>query len=348
MPVVGAFRPAHQRKKAGEAMAEIVLGVASSHTPQLSSGFEFWTDHGKRDQGYSLLGRDAEYHTYAELLAEADPRIEKELEPQVWAAKYQRCQEAVETLSRRLADARVDVAVVIGDDQHEIFQHDGTPTFACFLGTELIDIPPGKERLERMPAGVRAASWAAHSDRPERHQVCAELSSLVIEALVAADFDPLSFTEQPAGRTLGHAFTFPRYRLGLSPETPITPVFINTYFPPNVPSARRCYELGRVVRDAVNSWTSDARVAIIASGGLSHFVIDEELDQRFLTALERGDSAALGGLPRALLRSGNSELLNWITAAGALEGRKFTLVDYVAGYRTPAGTGTGMAFVYWE
>jgi hypothetical protein len=31
-----------------------------------------------------------------------------------------------------------------------------------------------------------------------------------------------------------------------------------------------------------------------------------------------------------------------------LEGRNFTLVDYIAGYRTPAGTGTGMAFAYWE
>lgn len=329
-------------------MAEIVLGVASSHTPQLSSGFEFWADHGRRDQRYSLLGRDAEFHTYEEILEGADPRIDKELDSSVWEAKYQRCQAAIAELSRRLSEAAVDVAVVIGDDQQEMFQHDGTPTFACFLGTELTDLPPDAQRLERMPAGIRAASWAAHSDRPERHKVCDELSRVVIEALVGADFDPLCFTEQPAGRTLGHAFTFPRYRLGLSAETPITPIFINTYYPPNVPSARRCYELGRVVRDAVGSWTSDARVAIIASGGLSHFVVDEELDRRFLSALQRSDSEALGALPRNRLRSGNSELLNWITAAGALEGTRAALVDYVPGYRSPAGTGTGMAFVYWE
>lgn len=329
-------------------MAEIVLGVASSHTPQLSSGFELWSDHAKRDQGYSLLGRDAEFHTYDEILRDADPRIEKELVPSVWAAKYQRCQDAVAALSDRLAQAKVDVAVIIGDDQHEMFQNDGTPTFACFLGTELIDLPPDEQRLARMPAGVRAAAWAAHSDRAERHEVCTELSELVMAALVAADFDPLSFTEQPAGRTLGHAFTFPRYRLGLPATTPIVPIFINTYFPPNVPSARRCYHLGQVVQDAVASWTSDARVAIIASGGLSHFVIDEDLDHRFLSALERHDADTLAAFPRKLLRSGNSELLNWITAAGALAGRRFTVLDYVAGYRTPAGTGTGMAFAYWE
>jgi len=328
-------------------VAEIVLGVACSHTPQLSSGSELWDDHAKRDQRYSLLGRDAEFHTYEELLAGADPRIADELQPEVWAAKYQRCQDAIGALSRRLADARADVAVVIGDDQQEMFRDDGTPTFACFLGTELTDVPASPERYERMPPGIRAAAWAAHSDRPQRHPVCSELSRLVIERLVAADFDPLSFTEQPAGRTLGHAFTFPRYRLGRPPETPITPIFINTYFPPNVPSARRCYELGRVVRDAVETWPSDARVAVIASGGLSHFVVDEELDRRFLSALEHSDADALGGLPRAQLRSGNSELLNWVAAAGALEGRRFTVIDYVAGYRTPAGTGTGMAFSYW-
>jgi hypothetical protein len=329
-------------------MAEIVLGVASSHTPQLSSGSELWEDHAKRDRGYSLLGRDAEYHTYEELLETADPRIEKELEPEVWAAKYQRCQDAIETLSQRLSDAHADVAVVIGDDQHEMFREDGTPTFACFLGTELVDIPPDPERFGRLPKGIRAAAWAAHSDRPVHHEICAELSRVIMDALVVADFDPLSFTEQPAGRTLGHAFTFPRYRLGLPPETAITPIFINTYYPPNVPSARRCYEFGRVLRHAVASWASDARVAIIASGGLSHFVIDEELDQRFLSALEQSDSEALCALPRRQLRSGNSEILNWITAAGTLEGRATTVIDYIPGYRTPAGTGTGMAFAFWE
>lgn len=128
-------------------MAEIVLGLASSHTPQLSSGSDLWDDHAKRDQRYSLLGRDAEFHTYEELLEGADPRIAEELDPVVWEKKYRRCQEAIETLSGRLSEARADVAVVIGDDQQEMFQHDGTPTFACFLGSELTVLPPYAERL---------------------------------------------------------------------------------------------------------------------------------------------------------------------------------------------------------
>jgi hypothetical protein len=308
-----------------------------------------WEDHAERDRrNPRLLGRDAEFHTYDELLATADPGIAKELDHSVWDVKYARCQDAIEALARRLADARPDVAVVIGDDQRELFRDDGIPTFACFSGTELADFPPAPGEADRVPKGIRAAMWAAHSDARVRHPVCAGLGRHLLESLAAADFDVTSFSQQADGRSLGHAFTFPRYRLGLPGQTPITPVFVNTYYPPNVPSARRCHALGQVIRHAVESWPDPARVAIIASGGLSHFVVDEDLDRTVLSGLQRGDAGVLGSLSRRQLRSGTSEILNWIVAAGALEAKSATIVDYVPGYRTPAGTGAGMAFVYWK
>ena len=330
-------------------MANIVIGVASSHTPQLSSGVDMWLDHAERDRrNPMLLGKDARYHSYDELLAQADPAIEQELAPAVWDGKYQRCQQAIEALTARLDKAQPDIAVVIGDDQREMFKDDGTPAFACFTGTELVDLPPRGEALERMPKGIRAASWAAHGDRPAGHQIASDLSAHIAEQLAWDDFDLTVFTKQPAGRTLGHAFTFPRYRLGLPPATPIVPVFVNTYYPPNVPSAARCYEFGRALRRAVESWPAPAKVAIIASGGLSHFVVDEELDHRVLDGIAGRDAGILGSLSRDQLRSGTSEILNWIVAAGALENLAPTVLDYVPGYRTPAGTGAGMAFARWE
>ncbi len=330
-------------------MAEIVLGVASSHTPQLSSGVDFWPDHAERDRrNPQLLGTDAQFHSYEELLATADPSIAAELAPEVWDKKYHRCQDAIAALTERLAAARPDVAVVIGDDQRELFRDDGIPVFACFAGDELLDTPPAGEALERMPAGIRAASWAAHSDHEQRHPVSAELSRHLAEQLTGADFDITLLTRQPPGRSLGHAFTFPRYRLGLPATTPIVPVFVNTYYPPNVPSASRCYALGQAIRRGVASWDDDARVAVIASGGLSHFVVDEQLDRRVLSAITGNDAVALGSLSRAQLRSGTSEILNWVAAAGALEDLTATLIDYVPGYRSPAGTGAGMAFVQWD
>ena len=330
-------------------MADIVIGAASSHTPQLSSGVDMWLDHAERDRrNPQLLGKDAAYHTYDELLATADPAIEEQLAPAIWEHKYQRGQEAVEALSVFLAKASPDIAIVIGDDQRELFTDDGIPAFACFTGSELVDMPPGEEALQRVPKGIRAAYWAVHTDHPATHPVAQELSSHVAEQLAWDDFDLTVFRRQPAGRTLGHAFTFPRYRLGLPHSTPIVPVFVNTYYPPNVPSATRCYQLGRALRRAVESWPGDARVAVIASGGLSHFVVDETLDHRVLDGLTSRDASVLGSLSRDQLRSGNSEILNWIVAAGALEGLAPTILDYIPGYRTPAGTGAGMAFARWE
>src|SRR5580693_1940523 len=323
-------------------MADIVIGIASSHTPQLSSGVDMWPDHAARDQRYSLLGKDAAYHTYDELLAGADPGIANELLPAVWERKYHRAQVAIESLSAALAGASVDLALVIGDDQRELFIDDGIPAFACFTGTELVDMAPDAETFAKIPRGIQAAYWAVHGDEQGVHPVATELSGHIAEQLALNDFDLTVFTRQPAGRTLGHAFTFPRYRLGLPADTPIVPVFINTYYPPNVPSAARCYALGRELRRAVETWAHGARVAVIASGGLTHFVIDEDLDRGVLDSIATKDAAGLAGIPRGKLRSGNSEILNWVTAAAVLEGLTPTILDYVPGYRTPAGTGTGM------
>jgi hypothetical protein len=328
-------------------MADIVIGIASSHTPQLSSGVDMWPDHALRDQRYPLLGKDAAYHTYDEILAGADPAMADQLTQEVWDGKYQRVQAAIESLTATLKAADVDLALVIGDDQRELFVDDGIPAFACFTGTELVDMKPEPDAYAKLPKGIQAAYWAVHGDEKGTHRIAQELSAHVAERLTLADFDLTVFTRQPAGRTLGHAFTFPRYRLGLPASTPIVPVFVNTYYPPNVPSAARCYELGRTLRRAVESWETSARVAVIASGGLTHFVIDETLDRGVLDAIAARDAAALGAVPRERLRSGNSEILNWIAAAGALEGLAATIVDYVPGYRTPAGTGTGMAFAHW-
>ncbi len=330
-------------------MAEIVVGIASSHTPQLSSGVDMWFDHAERDRRNPLLlGKDARYHTYDELLAGADPDLERELRPEVWDDKYRRCQQAIEALTGYLAKANADIAVVIGDDQRELFRDDGIPAFALFTGPELVDKPPTGEALERMPKGIRAASWAAHGDHEQSHPVQAELSAHLAEALARDDFDITVLRQQPAGRSLGHAFTFPRYRLELTPATPIVPVFVNTYYPPNVPSAARCYELGRALRRAVEGWSGTAHVAVIASGGLSHFVVDEDLDGLVLSGITGRDAGILGSLTRDQLRSGTSEILNWIVAAGALEDLSATVLDYVPGYRTPAGTGAGMAFARWK
>jgi hypothetical protein len=86
----------------------------------------------------------------------------------------------------------------------------------------------------------------------------------------------------------------------------------------------------------------------MASGGLSHVVIDEELDQITIDALLRKDRERLSTLPREKLHGGTSEILNWVALAGAVEPMTMKLLDYVLTYRSPAGTGCGMAFAHWS
>src|SRR5207237_10373223 len=105
---------------------------------------------------------------------------------------------------------------------------------------------------------------------------------------------------------------------------------------------------GRAIRQAVEAWPSRKRVGIVASGGLSHFFVDEELDRHVLQLLTKKDGDALAALPAIKLESGNSEIRNWITAADALEHLQMQLVDYVTSYRSEAGSGVGMAFAAWQ
>jgi hypothetical protein len=136
-------------------MAEVVLGLASSHTPQLSTSAAFWREHAARDQRNTrLLGPDGGYHTYAELLAAAGPALDGELQATVWQDKFDRAQAAVEALARRLAQAEPDVVLIIGDDQHELFGAEGIPAIGLFTGEALWDLPPGAERLAQAEPDV--------------------------------------------------------------------------------------------------------------------------------------------------------------------------------------------------
>jgi Catalytic LigB subunit of aromatic ring-opening dioxygenase len=330
-------------------MAEVVLGLASSHTPQLSTSAEYWSEHAARDRRNTrLLGPDGRYRTYDELLATADPALADELRPAVWRSKFGRAQAAVGALAERLAAADPDVVLVVGDDQHELFGADGIPAIGLFTGDTLWDLPPDAERLARTPPDIRAASWAAHADAPDRYPVAAELGEHLARVLTRREFDLTVMAQQPAERGLGHAFTFVRRRLRLADAVPIAPVLLNTYFPPNVPPPGRCWRLGQALRAGIESWAQAARVAVFASGGLSHFVVLEDLDRSVLAGLADGDAAVFEHIPAELLRSGTSETLNWITAGGALGGLAFRLLDYIPAYRSPAGTGCGMAFAVWE
>jgi 3-O-methylgallate 3,4-dioxygenase len=111
----------------------------------------------------------------------------------------------------------------------------------------------------------------------------------------------------------------------------------------------RSIAFGKVLYEALTAWDSSARVAIIASGGLSHFVCDEQADQVFIESFKTYDFDRLAAIDNNTYQSGTSEVKLYVPVMVAMEKLKaeMHLVDYVPCYRTEAGTGEGMGFFYW-
>ena len=154
----------------------------------------------------------------------------------------------------------------------------------------------------------------------------------------------------PYGRSgLPRAFGFLYRRILEDAPIPAVPIVLNTLYPPNRPRAARCVELGRAIARGIETFPDDVRVAVLASGGLSHYVIDEDFDREVIDAIESADLDRLGGLPEDRFLSGTSETKSWLVAAGALwgSGLHMRLVDYVPCYRSEAGTGGAMGFATW-
>ena len=105
-----------------------------------------------------------------------------------------------------------------------------------------------------------------------------------------------------------------------------------------------------MLRDAINAWPDDVRVGIFASGGLSHFVNDEEFDHSIMKMLADYDYDGLAAVDNRSYQSGTSEIKLYVSVMKAVQetGAEMTLVDYVPCWRTAAGTGEGMGFMYWK
>jgi 3-O-methylgallate 3,4-dioxygenase len=125
---------------------------------------------------------------------------------------------------------------------------------------------------------------------------------------------------------------------------------LNTYYPPNQVTPKRCVELGLRLKDFVQSYPAELRIGILASGGLSHFVVDEDLDRGILEAIKHHRLEYLAQLDPKRLQAGSSEIRSWIVTAAAASaaGLAFDPVDYVPAYRTPALTGIGLGFARWS
>jgi hypothetical protein len=126
----------------------------------------------------------------------------------------------------------------------------------------------------------------------------------------------------------------------LTPDSPlpVVTIYTNCGAPP-LPTPRRCREVGAFVGDFVRSRPTGERVALLATGGLSHWVgtpetgrINPEFDHRFLDHIGRGDVDTLSRLSYEEIErdagNGGQEIRNWIGLLGAVPGWKGELLAY--------------------
>jgi len=326
-------------------MAQVVVALGTSHSPLVVTDAAMWeqraiSDRNNRDL-YDCNGKRC---TYDEL-ARSGKRYERESGIEHLTGQCRTVQAALDRLAAELAAARPETVMIVGDDQHELFDAGNMPAVSLFYGDSATTHTFGHRTIGD-PEFMRVLAEGYAMDRHHEFACDSELARELIRDLIENGIDTAAseWISAPEACGFGHAYGFILKRLMTNLRASMLPVMLNCYYSPNQPTPARCYAIGRALRTALDSSKLKRRVAVVASGGLSHFVTNEELDRRVLGALKNGDTRDLCRLPPDLLNSGSSEIRNWITVAAMFEGVKAKWLEYLPVYRTVAGTGIGLAF----
>ena len=239
------------------------------------------------------------------------------------------------TLKDALAAAQPDLIVAVSNDHFQNF-FPVQPAFC--VGTGDTHVMPAKINARQLKLDSRPVAgspgFAGHL-----------LRTADAERLPLAFSDALIFMDE---------ISIPQRFLDPDNRLPVVPILTNC-LNRHQPSPRRFFELGAVIARAIAHDPDNRRIAVIATGGLSHdplgpnwCLVDEAFDRRFLALLEAGDTEQLFGeytLERIMEpgKGGTPELLNWFVALGAVgAGRKATVLCYESVPEWATGVGYAM------
>jgi len=212
---------------------------------------------------------------------------------------------ATAELRQRLDAARPDVVIMFSNDHLLNWPLNNTPEYTVGIGDE----------------HVGPADWFDEWLAMEKYHVPghSSLARFIVNesarhGLALAHLRDMQFDD---------GISVPTHFLNPDGKFRLIPVTMNCTVPP-IPEPARAYEVGAILRDVVRAYSGAERVAVVATGGLSHepggpryFWVDEEFDRWFLDLLKHGDHAAL--LRECTLErmeaagsGGTAELLAWI------------------------------------
>lgn len=209
-----------------------------------------------------------------------------------------------------MKDNKPDVIILVFNDHATAFSLDMIPTFA--IGTAAA-YQPADEGWGPRPVPV-----------VQGHP---ELASHIAQSVIQQDFDLTIVNKMD----VDHGLTVPLSLMCSEPETwpcPVIPFAVNVVQYP-VPSGQRCFNLGKAIRKAVESYDDKLNVQIWGTGGMSHQLqgpraglINKEFDNAFLDKLI-DDPAAAAAIPHIdFVREAGSEgieLVMWLIARGAMD-----------------------------
>jgi protocatechuate 4,5-dioxygenase beta chain len=209
-----------------------------------------------------------------------------------------------------IAETKPDVVILVYNDHASAFSLEIIPTFALGCAAEF---PPADEGWGPRPVPV-----------VKGHP---ELAWHIAQSVILDEFD-LTIVNNMA---VDHGLTVPlSLMFGQPREWPckVIPLPVNVVqYPP--PTGNRCYNFGKAIRKAVESFDQDLQVVIFGTGGMSHQLqgpraglINREFDGRFLDNLTQ-DPRALAKLPHLeYVREAGSEgieMVMWLIMRGALD-----------------------------
>ena len=202
-----------------------------------------------------------------------------------------------------------DVIFLVFNDHATAFSLDMIPTFA--IGTAA-QYTPADEGWGPRPVPV-----------VQGHP---ELAAHIAQSVIQQDFDLTIVNKMD----VDHGLTVPLSLMCGQPKAwpcPVIPFAVNVVQYP-VPSGQRCFNLGKAIAKAVNSFDADLNVQIWGTGGMSHQLqgpraglINKQFDNAFLDRLI-ADPAGLAQMPHIdYVREAGSEgieLVMWLIARGAM------------------------------
>jgi protocatechuate 4,5-dioxygenase beta chain len=236
---------------------------------------------------------------------------------------------AYRDMGKRFVDSAPDVLVVLSNDHLHNFFLDNFPAL-CIGAAESYESP-----IEHW---LKAKRRVFAGDQG--------FGAYLLQEALAADFDP-SFSME---MVLDHGSLTPLELADVDPALPIVPVLFNCVQPP-MPTMRRCYQFGRFLGDAIRRYEGVKKVAVLATGGISHDIatprmgmVNREFDETFLRLMEAGDPQAVVRYATDFVHTagnGAEEIRMWIAAMGIANGLPFRTTYYRAVNDWYTGIGLG-------